>query len=167
MYQVGDQLVYGSHGVCRIVGEEKRRVDRKTVAYLVLEPIAQEGTKYYVPVHNEVAMNKLHPVLTPEEMERLLRSGEIRSVGWNRDENARKQSYRELISSGDRVALMRAVCSLYRHRKEQIQAGKKVHQADENFLRDAERVLAIEIGVVMNLPYNQALAYLQKELNAQ
>jgi CarD family transcriptional regulator len=112
-------------------------------------------------------MNKLHPVLTPEEMERLLRSGEIRSVGWNRDENARKQSYRELISSGDRVALMRAVCTLYRHRKEQIQAGKKVHQADENFLRDAERVLAIEIGVVMNLPYNQALAYLQKELNAQ
>ena len=29
MYQMGDQVVYGIHGVCRIVEEEKRVVDRK------------------------------------------------------------------------------------------------------------------------------------------
>ena len=167
MYQVGDQLVYGSHGVCRIVGEEKRRVDRKTVAYLVLEPMAQEGTKYYVPLHNEAAVNKFHPMLTPEEMEGLLRADAVHAFDWNRDENARKQSYREMISSGDRVTLMRAVCTLYRHRREHTQSGKKVHQADENFLRDAERLLAIEISVVMNLPFEEARAYLRKELNGE
>ena len=39
MYHIGDQVVYGIHGVCRIVDEEKSTVDRKTVTFLVLEPV--------------------------------------------------------------------------------------------------------------------------------
>jgi CarD family transcriptional regulator len=167
MYQVGDQVVYGIHGVCTVTDQEKQVVDRKTVTYLVLEPVTQVGARYLVPTHNEVAMKKLHPVLTSEQMQALIHSAEVRSDGWNRDENARKQSYRELISSGDRVLLMRMVHTLYRHKKEQALAGKKVHLSDENFLRDAEKLLSSEISVVMSLTYEQARAYLRKELNAE
>lgn len=56
MYQVGDQVVYGMHGVCRVVEEEKRSVDRKQVTYLVLEPVGQSGSKFLVPTHNAAAM---------------------------------------------------------------------------------------------------------------
>ena len=57
--------------------------------------------------------------------------------------------------------------SLYSHKKNQISAGKKVHLADDNFLRDAEKLLASEISVVMNLPAEEARAYLRKALNAE
>ena len=41
MYQTGDFVVYGTHGVCRILTIEERRIDRKTAAYYILEPIEQ------------------------------------------------------------------------------------------------------------------------------
>ena len=71
MLQVGSQVVYGVHGVCNITGTEFRTVDRKKVEYLILEPNDQPGSCFYVPAHNEVALSKLRPVLTREELEAL------------------------------------------------------------------------------------------------
>ena len=167
MYQVGDRVVYGIHGVCTVIDREQLVVDRKTVSYLVLEPLGQEGTRCMVPIHNDAAMKKVHPMLTPKTLEAVIHSDEVRADCWNRDENARKQSYRELITSGDSVGQMRMVHTLYQHRKTQIQAGKKVHLADENFLRDVEKLLTDEISVVMDLPVDQARAYLRRELNGE
>ena len=33
MYQVGDQVVYSMHGVCCVLPEEKKVIERKTVTY--------------------------------------------------------------------------------------------------------------------------------------
>lgn len=167
MYQVGNQVVYGIHGVCRILDQEKRVVDKKMVTYLVLEPIDQEGSRYLVPTHNAAAMGKLRPMLSPEELEALMQSEEVRADGWIREENLRKNTYRELITSGDRAGLLRMVHSLYQHKKAQTSAGKKVHLADENFLRDAEKLLASEISVVMNIPQDQARTYLRTQLKSE
>lgn len=52
-------MVYGIHGVCRIVDVESRRVDRKTVEYYVLSPCAQPDARFYVPVHNQAALAKM------------------------------------------------------------------------------------------------------------
>ena len=164
MYQVGDRVVYGIHGVCNIVEQETRVIDRRNLTYLVLEPVGQGGSRYLVPTHNAAAMEKLRPVLSREELEALLESRQIRSEQWIRDENLRKQTYRELIGSGDRAKLMQMVYSLYRHRKEQAAAGKKCHLCDENFLRDAERILAGEAAIVLNLDQEQAKQYIRRKL---
>lgn len=167
MYHAGDQVVYGIHGVCRITDCEKQRVGTRTVTYLVLEPVGQEGTRYLVPTHNEIAMNKLRPMLKPRELETLICSDEVRTDCWNRDEAVRKQFYRELIASGDRLGLMRMVHTLYRHKKAQAAAGKKVHLVDENFLRDAERLLAGEISVIMGVSQEEARIYLRNRLGTE
>lgn len=164
MYQVGDQVVYGIHGVCRVVDQEERVVDRKRVTYLALEPVGQDGSRYLVPTHNAVAMSKLRRMLTSAQMEELLKSDEIRADSWIRDENQRKQAYRELISSGDRASLMKMVHTLYNHKNTQTAAGKKVHQCDENFLRDAEKLLSSEVSIVMGMELDQAKKYLKEQL---
>ncbi len=78
MYQVGDQVVYGIHGVCCVADQEERTVDRKRVTYLVLEPVGQDGSRYLVPTHNAAAMAKLRKMLSREDLERLLLSEEVR-----------------------------------------------------------------------------------------
>ena len=164
MNQVGEQVVYGIHGICNIVAQEERTVDRKRVTYLVLEPVGQHGSRYLVPIHSEAAMGKLRPMLTPDELEALLRSDRIRQDCWIQDENRRKQTYRELIGSGDRERLMAMVSTLYRHRAAQAAAGRKCHMCDENFLRDAERILTGEFSVVLNMPPEQVRQYLRSSL---
>ena len=164
MFQVGDQVVYGVHGVCIVADTEERVIDRKRRTFLVLEPVGQDGSRFLVPTHNETAMAKLRPMLTPEALEQLLHCEQIRQDKWIRDENQRKQTYRELIGSGDRVGLMQMVSSIYRFRLQQTAAGKRIHQCDEIFLRDAEKLLSGEIAIVLDMQPEEARSYLREKL---
>lgn len=164
MYQSGTYLIYGIQGVCRVVGTEVQRVNRKKTEYLVLEPIEKTESRFYLPTQNPAAMAKLRPVLTREEMVEVLASREVHSDCWIPEENQRKQRYRDLISSGDRLSLLQMLSCLYRHREEQMAAGRKFHQCDDNFLRDAERLLCVEVALVMDLTGEEAREYLRQQL---
>ena len=164
MYELGQLMVYGIHGVCRIADRQIRVVDRKKVEYLVLEPIGQVGTSYLVPMGNPNALAKLRPVMLPAELEALLTSKQIRQNNWIPEENARKQYYRTLMSGSDLEALLQMICTLEQHKQEQIAAGKKFHQCDENFLRDAQRLIEGEFSVVLGLQPAEVGAYIQTQL---
>lgn len=164
MYQVGEKVVYGAYGVCKVVDQEERVIDRKRATYLVLEPVGQSSSKYLVPTHNAAAMAKLRHMLSRDELEAMMASEEVLADGWIQDENQRKQTYRELIGSGDRVRLMQMVRTLYRHRKAQAEAGKKCHLCDENFLRDAEKLLVGEFSIVLNMEPEQVKQYIRNKL---
>lgn len=165
MFQIGDNVVYGCHGVCCVQNLETRNVDGKKVEYLVLEPREQNNAKFYIPMHNDIAMSKLRPMLTRTELESILRSPEIRNDCWIRDENQRKLSYRKMIGSCDRVALLQMIYTLHNHKKQCVAEGKKFHLCDENFMRDAEKVLADEFSAVLEIPQAEVGAYICNALN--
>ena len=167
MYQIGDQVVYGFHGVCRVMQEEVRLLDGKQVVYLVLEPIGQEGTRYLIPTHNAAAMGRLRHMLRREELEALLHSDGLCEAEWIGDENLRKNTYRELIGSGDVGQLVRMMATLYRHKKQQLSNGRKVHLCDDNFLRDAEKLLTSEAAVVLGLSPEEARTYLRTSIGKE
>lgn len=164
MYQVGEYVVYGVQGVCRVLGKEKQMVNRKRTEYLVLEPLAKGESKFYLPIQNPTAIGKLKPVLSRQQIELLMNSVEIRQTCWIPEESLRKQRYRDLLGSGDRVALLQMLAALYRHKAEQEAAGKKFHQCDDYFLRDAEKLLCSEFCLVMEMETDQARHYLRSHL---
>ena len=165
MHQVGTYVVYGIQGVCRIVGTETQRVNRVRTEFLVLEPLDKHASKFFLPMGNPAAMAKLKPVLTSEEAGRLLESAGDDGGCWIPEEGKRKQRYRELTSSGDRTAVMQMLSALYRYRRLQLDEGRKFHQCDDNFLRDAERILCVEIALVLNMSFEDARAELRQRLN--
>lgn len=166
MYRAGDWVVYGIHGVCRVIGTEKQLVNRKRTQYLVLEPLTQTESRFYLPTENPIAMAKLKAVLSKEELTALVNSEEVHEDAWIQEENQRKQYYRELIGSGDRISLMKMVSTLYRYKALQAAAGRKFHQSDENFLRDAEKLLSSEISLVMELSPDEARDFLRAQLKS-
>ena len=162
MYQVGQKVVYGIHGVCDILDIEMKIIDRQKIAYFVLEPLDQPGTRYYIPKDKPAAVSKLSPVLTVQELEALLTDCESSEFSWIPDENRRKLQYRELINSGDRRALLVMVHTLHIHKKMQQEHGRKFHLCDENFLRDAEKLLCSEFSLVLNMSREDTASYLKK-----
>lgn len=164
MFQAGEFVMYGVHGVCRVIGTEKQLVNRKRTEYLVLEPLVHNESRFYLPTGNPTAMAKLKSVLSAGELRELIVSEDVRKDCWIADENQRKQRYRDLISSGDRTGVMQMVCSLYRYRDEQYAAGRKFHQCDDNFLRDAEKLLASEISLVLEMSPEDARNFLREQL---
>lgn len=162
MFQCGDRVLYGVHGVCVITALDERVVDRKRVQYYVLEPVEQLGAKYYVPTHNQAAVNKLRPVMTAQQLHELLRSESVRRDVWIEDENQRKIAYRELINGGDRASLLAMVRALHKHKDLQTAAGKKFHLCDENFLRDAQKLLSAEFSLVLEMEPAAVGSYIEK-----
>ena len=39
MYQIGEQVLYGIHGVCRITAVERMRFGKEKAEYYVLQPM--------------------------------------------------------------------------------------------------------------------------------
>lgn len=165
MLAIGSQVIYGIHGVCNIVDVEIRTVDRKKVEYFVLTPSEQPNARFYVPMHNEVALSKLRPLLSREELETLLASEEAHKSCWINDENRRKLKYRELINSADRAALISMIRALHQHREDQLSAGRKFHICDDNFLRDAKKILTSEFSLVLGISPGEVAEYIEKRLN--
>ena len=164
MYHIGEILIYGAHGACRVVEHTHSQTDGKPVTYLVLEPLGQTGARYMVPAHNQLAMAKLRPLMTPEELERLPGIAAEQQPQWTQDENRRKLLYRELIGSTDRGRLLAMLMEVCRHKKEQMEKGRKCHICDENFIRDAEKILCGEIGAVLELGPSVAKAWLAERI---
>lgn len=164
MYQCGQLVVYGSHGVCRVLPHQEKIIDRKPVQYYVLEPLEQPGSRYFVPMGNPTALARLSSLLTPQQLDALLEEQRQKPYHWIPEENRRKQYYRELLGSGDRGAMVAMVRTLHRHRKMQQEQGKKFHMCDENFLREAERLLSAEFSLVLQLDKSQVEAYIRQKL---
>lgn len=165
MFQIGDQVVYGIHGVCCIRCLEERTVDRRRIKYFALEPLDQPGARFYVPAENPAALAKLRHLISRADLDVLLSSEEIRQSSWIADENQRKQRYRELINSGDRVELLRMINSLHQHKTEQTAAGRKFHLCDENFLRDAQKLLDAEFSLVLDIHPAEVGEYILSRMN--
>lgn len=151
MFKLGDQVLYGAHGVCRIVSVEQRRVDRKNIEYYVLSPVSNATTCFYIPMHSEKALSKLSPLLSKAELMRILQAQSIADDPWIEDENTRKQHTKEVLSSGDHAELIRWVRTMHLHRRLLQELGKKFHQSDESFLKDAEKILTTEFAIVLNI----------------
>ena len=159
MYGILQLVVYGSHGVCRILKTEERVVDRKRVKYYVLEPLAQPGTQYLIPSGNPAALAKIRPLLDQDVLTALLNK-RVDMENWIPDENRRKQQYRTIISSGDADAQICMLRMLQQYQVQQGKIGKKIHICDDNFMRDVQKVLSGEIAVVLDIPVKDAMQQL-------
>lgn len=134
------------------------------MTYLVLEPVGHNGSKFYVPMHNGNAMAKLRKLPDPAELDILLSSEAVREDCWIPDENRRKQYYRELIAGCEQTALIRMIRALYLQKRALASSGRKFHICDDNFLRDAEKLICSEISVIMNLSPEDAKKYFKNRL---
>lgn len=167
MFSIGDMVVYGIHGVCRIADIECRSVDQKAIEYYVLEPVNPPVAKFYVPTQNPVAVAKMRKVLTKEDLIALLESHQIRENNWIADENARKDAYRQLITRADCAELIPMIRALYIHKQEQLAAGKKFHLCDENFLKDAQRLICAEVSQVLGIAPEEVGPYIQSKIETE
>jgi CarD family transcriptional regulator len=160
VYSVGQSVIYGSHGVCTVVEIEEKTVDHKKVHYYALEPLTMPGTRYYIPVHNTLAVSKLRLPLSESALQEMLRGNQPDLDGWIVSENARKLRYKELLTNCEPDAMLQTVRLLRLHRDAQFASGRKFHVCDANFLKSAETLLSAEIAFVLGIDKAEAFKFI-------
>jgi CarD family transcriptional regulator len=163
-YQVNDTVVYGPHGVCKITEISERDMTGRPMEYYVLKPIYYDTSTIFVPSGNEALTSKMRPVLSADEIDELIKNMPEENYTWIDDENERKAKYRDTLSGGDTQDLVRLVQALYLRKESQTSKGKKLRYADENTLKDAERVLNEEFAHAFNIKRDQVASFIRRKL---
>ena len=109
MFEAGELIMCGGHGVCRVTAITGNPIDKKDLKrkYYILEPVFEKGSTIYTPVDNEkVVMRKI----MDEKAAKLLigRIPDMETV-WIKEEKTREQMYKEAIRTYDCQSLVRII----------------------------------------------------------
>ncbi|MBR6119695.1 MAG: CarD family transcriptional regulator [Oscillospiraceae bacterium] len=164
MYSVNEKIHYGGSGVCVIQEIATMRFGRTREKYYVLKPVYQNSSVIYVPVENEALVSKMRPVLSREEVDRLIDGMPEIPTAWEEDPQARKASFDALLRSNECRSLIILIKTLHAQKKRRQADGKALHVSDETFLREAQRLLYDEFAGALEIQPTQVHAYIQSKL---
>ena len=167
-FHTGETVLYGAEGVCRITGTERRNIAGIPMEYYILQPVFNRQSRVLVPINNRQLTEKMRRVLSSQEIYDLIRSmPSDPDLHWEENETLRQDRFKEILQRGDRRELVGLIKTLYQHQQELAQKGKKLHQADERFFKDAEKKLYEEFAHVLNIEREQVLPFILEEIRIQ
>ena len=151
MFQVNDVIIYGAQGVCKIIGTDEKIINGIKKLYFVLKPVDEKGATIFAPTDNELVLSKMRRLLTKDEIHMLIDSMQEDSTLWIDNENERKELYKSILAKGDHRQIIKMLKAIYSHKTQREAEGKRLHQSDERFFKDAEQILYNEFQYVLNL----------------
>ena len=145
MFQAGDVIVCGSHGVCRVekVGPISSAAADRDRIYYTLKPLYERGSVVFTPVDNQKMV--IRPVISREEALRLIdgmRDAEGLGI---QDEKKREEGYKEALKTCRAEELVRMMKTIYARGRSRAARGKKATDADSRYLKLAEDYLFGEL----------------------
>lgn len=164
MFQIGQAVLYGMEGVCTIEERQKMKVGHTRAFYFVLRPVFRPNSTIFVPEDNEALLSKIRPILSREEIAQILHDAPAEDIVWIDDPNERKNEYQKILTGGDRLHMLRMIHTLLKHRQTLLRFGKHLRSADEQLLRDAQKLLHDEFAFVLNISQNDVPDYIRSQI---
>ena len=150
MLDIGQTVLYGANGVCRIEDITVKSVGKQKMEYYVLKPVDSESSTLFVPTANEALVKKIRSVLSESEIRGILADRQA-CEDWNDNKIVRSEHFKDIIARGDSSELVRMIRLLHLHAQQQLARGKRLHISDERFLKEAEKMVCGEFALVLNV----------------
>lgn len=150
MFSIGQYVVFGNKGVCRVdkVGPiDVPGIDGERMYYTLVQ-INQKNSVVYTPVDKE--NTALRAILSEEAAQTLLDRVEGLEYEWIIDDKIRNKLYTEMLRRADSYELCSMIKALDRRKKERIASGKKPTSTDERFFHSAADILYGELSLALN-----------------
>lgn len=146
-YRSGEYVMYGTAGICRIDGRERRSFDGvHEVEYCRLIPYGEGSSVYFVPWDTlESKVRRLH---SREEVFALIDSIPRIEPQWTANAAERRELFGRMLKSDDYSKIFCLLKSLYSHKHS---AGKKLASADERLMKAAEGLVSQEFSLVLGI----------------
>ncbi len=166
MFEKGEFLIYGNHGICRledIVHMNVAGVDKNQLYYMLV-PLHLKESKIYIPVGStKVSMRR---ALNSQEAAQLVDGVvDIDAVSVE-DEKQREYVYKKIMEKGRPQDWICMIKTLYIRRKERNSQGKKITAIDEKYLRMAEENLYSELSFALGIKKENMEEYITNRVNA-
>ena len=165
MFQIGELVVYGSTGVCRVeeIASLDQSVRDRGKRYYLLKPLWQDGV-IYAPVDS--AKVPMRPVISREEAEALIdRMPGIQAAVCQRGTaQALAQQYQSAVRDGGHQALIQMMKAIYHKRGLAEAKNRRLGMIDERYMKQAERLLFGELATALEIGYDEVEGYIAARL---
>ncbi len=167
MFQAGDVIVCGTHGVCRVekVGPLSSAVADRDRLYYTLKPLYERGSVVFTPVDNEKMV--IRPVISREEARRLIdgiRDAEALGI---EDERKREENYKTALKSCRAEELVKMIKTINARKRSRAARGKKATDADSRYVKLAEDYLYGELAISLDLERDQVKAFIRERIGEE
>jgi len=161
MYSVGDYVVCGNKGVCRV--EKISVLDISGASgeeYYILKPVYTPGSTVYISL--ETADEKLRPVLSKKEANKLVKQMPgIPDIVVENDKQLEGE-YKNCIRSNDATELVRLLKTIYHRKEARFAAGRKETALDAKYFRMAGDYLYGELAISLGIARDEVEKYIDK-----
>lgn len=164
MFEIGEYIIYGNNGVCKVedIGKLDSLGMSKDRLYYTLSPYNTKGSKIFTPVDNKKVI--MRPVINKEEAIELIEDfNNIGSLGVS-DDNRIEQDYKEALKKCDCRELVKVIRTIYVRKKSRLEEGKKITAGDEKYLQMAEDCLFEELSIPLEMDKEQVKEFISEKV---
>ena len=165
MFEVGDYIIYGNNGVCKItnVGPMDMPGVPKSKLYYTMTPCYIRDSSIFTPVDNDrVVMRK---VMSRQEAEKFLETAEDIDKLDIKDEKHREQEYKAAILTCDPTVLVGIIKTIQDRMQDRIAEGKKVTASDTKYIHIAEDSLYGDLAISFDMEKDDVKAYVKNRID--
>ena len=164
MFKVGEYIVYGMSGVCRVeeIGPMSLSGVDSDKLYYTLLPIYTKGSRVLTPVDNSKVV--MRPVITKTEASKLIdemKKAELIEVV---DDKHRELAYKEALKTCDCREWVRIIGTVLKRKEERLAQGKKMTACDERYLKQAQDNLFGELALSLDMEKNEVEDYIEHRI---
>ena len=161
MFKVGDYVVYGLNGVCRVeeIGPMNLSGVDNGKDYYTLMPLYTRGSLVYTPVDNKKVI--MRSVISKKQacslIDEMKDIEELEVV----DDKRRELVYKEAVKSCDCRELIRIINTVLKRKEERLAQGKKMSACDERYLKQAKESLFGEFAVSLKIDKDEVQEFIE------
>ncbi|MCI8373358.1 MAG: CarD family transcriptional regulator [Lachnospiraceae bacterium] len=165
MFEIGQYIVYGSSGVCKVVDIGKSNLSGMSEdrLYYTLEPCYSQKSRILTPTDNKKTVMRC--LMTREEADDMIDHAQEAEILWIDNERSRESEYKNVIAKCDCYELIRVIKTIYVRKQERVADGKKVTVSDEKYFKIAEDNLYSELAIVYDMSRDEAKEYMLKRIS--
>lgn len=164
MLSIGEVFIYGTSGIVKVSGITSRRVGKEMQDYYILQPIFDECSTLYIPTDSEKLQYNRKEVLTKNQVLEIIDSIFSDNPQWIVNDKERIEVFRQWIDDGDRNNIASLIRSVYLHKIQLAEKGKKLRSSDEALMQRAERLLFGEMAYVLGIKPCEVKAFISERI---
>ena len=151
MFDIGDYIVYGHNGICRVLDithPDISGVDTDRL-YYVLMPEKTKGSRLFCPADDDNI--SIRRVINEQEAKEIISASKGVEPLVIENDRMRDISYKNAMKSSDLMQWIKVIKTLLIRKRERENLGKKITATDERYLKLAQEGLYSELALATGL----------------
>ena len=148
MFNVGDTIIYSSHGLCHIDSISEKTFSGVTKSYYILHPLNNPKLEICAPLSNK--SNSMLELMNAEDAEKILNTFALPGLEWIEKSTHRVQTYSDRAKKGDRREITKIIKTLMIKKMEIERNDKKFPEVDRKLLSSMQDILFAELALSLN-----------------